>query len=90
MKRQLQSVAFALAAAVLAFGGEGVRQDDSAPPELASFPTRDGGLVYGNLYGEGERAVVLAHGGRFTKENWDEQARALARVSANGGRLTRA
>ena len=35
-------------------------------------------MVYGDLYGTGDRAVVLAHGGRFTKESWDPQARILA------------
>jgi pimeloyl-ACP methyl ester carboxylesterase len=48
--------------------------------ELVSFPTDDGGLVYSVIYGEGERAVVLAHGGRFDKESWDEQGRALAKA----------
>ena len=43
-----------------------------------SFPTADGGTVYANEYGAGERAVVLAHGMVFDKESWDEQARALA------------
>lgn len=46
--------------------------------ETVSFPTADGGVVYADLYGEGERAVVLAHGGRFTKESWAEQAPVLA------------
>ena len=43
-------------------------------PELVSFATEDGGVVYADLYGTGDRAVVLAHGGRFTKESWTEQA----------------
>ena len=43
-----------------------------------SFPTEDGGVVYANLYGKGERAVVLAHGGRFNKESWEKQAQTLA------------
>jgi esterase/lipase len=51
--------------------------DASAAQESVSFPTRDGGVVYGLLYGTGERAVVLAHGGRFNKESWDRQCRAL-------------
>jgi pimeloyl-ACP methyl ester carboxylesterase len=48
------------------------------PQEHVSFPTQDGGLVYADLYGNGERGVVLAHGGRFNKESWAKQARALA------------
>src|SRR5947199_3179182 len=35
-----------------------------------SFPTQDGGLIFADLYGGGDRAVVLAHGGRFKKESW--------------------
>lgn len=42
-----------------------------------SFPTADGGLVYADVYGEGARAVVLAHGGQFNKESWKKQAEAL-------------
>ena len=42
-----------------------------------SFPTEDGGLVYADTYGEGERAVVLAHGGQFNKESWKKQAETL-------------
>jgi pimeloyl-ACP methyl ester carboxylesterase len=47
-------------------------------PTDVSFPTPDGGTVYADLYGRGERGVVLAHGGRFDKGSWDKQARALA------------
>jgi len=43
-----------------------------------SFPTQDGGVVYADLYGTGEKAVVLAHGGQFNKESWTRQARVLA------------
>jgi pimeloyl-ACP methyl ester carboxylesterase len=46
--------------------------------QTISFPTEDGGQVCGDLYGQGDRAVVLAHGGRFNKESWHEQAQALA------------
>lgn len=49
-----------------------------AAPRLVSFATSDGGNVFANEYGAGERGVVLAHGGRFTKESWDAQARTLA------------
>jgi len=54
----------------------------AAVPALAqrtvSFPTGDGGLIYGDVYGTGKRAVVLAHGGRFDRQSWAEQARSLA------------
>jgi alpha/beta superfamily hydrolase len=49
----------------------------TAAQEQVSFPTQDGGLVHGDLYGKGDRGVVLAHGGRFNKESWKKQAEAL-------------
>jgi alpha-beta hydrolase superfamily lysophospholipase len=55
------------------------RQTAPNPPELVSFATQDGGLIYANLYGKGERGVVLAHGGRFNKETWEQQAQMLAK-----------
>ena len=45
--------------------------------ELVSFPTSDGGIIYADQYGDGTHAVVLAHGGQFTKESWAVQAEAL-------------
>src|SRR6516165_5750948 len=50
----------------------------AAAQKTVSFPTEDGGLVYADAYGEGVRGVVLAHGGRFNKESWEQQARTLA------------
>lgn len=47
--------------------------------EQVSFTTQDGGVVHADLYGEGERGVVLAHGGRFNKASWEKQARRLAK-----------
>ena len=35
-------------------------------------------LCLANLYGAGERAIVLAHGGQFNKESWAKQAQTLA------------
>jgi len=46
--------------------------------ELVSFATQDGGIVYADVYGAGDHGVVLAHGGRFTKESWTEQAQQVA------------
>lgn len=43
-----------------------------------SIPSEDGGRICADLYGAGTRAVVLAHGGRFTKESWRRQADVLA------------
>ena len=45
--------------------------------EPVSFSTSDGGMIFGTLYGTGNRGVVLAHGGRFNKESWAKQARVL-------------
>ena len=49
-----------------------------ADPENISFPTPDGGTAFAHLYGSGDRAVVLAHGVRFNKESWKDQAPQLA------------
>ncbi|MBV8808950.1 MAG: alpha/beta fold hydrolase [Acidobacteriaceae bacterium] len=49
-----------------------------AAQQTISFPTEDGGRVCADVYGLGGRAVVLAHGGRFKKESWREQASVLA------------
>ena len=50
-------------------------------PQHVSFPTQDGGVVYADVYGDAnednDRAVVLAHGGRFNKESWTTQAYVL-------------
>ncbi len=80
-----------LAAVLLACGV--VLQADAARPSAASLHdkpevrvehvslgTEDGGLLYGDLYGEGDRGVVLAHGGQFTKESWRPQAESLVRA----------
>ena len=50
----------------------------AAAQEPASFMTDDGGQIHAQLYGTGERGVVLAHGGQFDKESWAPQARAIA------------
>ena len=50
---------------------------DATAQKTVSFPTEDGGVVYADVYGEGDRAVVLAHGGQFNKESWAKQARTL-------------
>lgn len=50
----------------------------TAAQDRVSFPTADGGIIYADVYGRGRWGVVLAHGGRFTKESWRDQARVLA------------
>jgi pimeloyl-ACP methyl ester carboxylesterase len=49
----------------------------AAAQQTVSFPTEDGGRVCADVYGVGTRAVILAHGGRFTKESWRGQASVL-------------
>lgn len=56
----------------------GMHPSRLAAQETVSFPTRDGGLVFADVYGKGDRGVVLAHGGRFNKESWKPQAQAIA------------
>jgi pimeloyl-ACP methyl ester carboxylesterase len=69
---QMTRFSFLSLAAALLFTGLAAAQ------EHASFATQDGGTVYADLYGKGDRGVVLAHGGRFNKESWEKQARTLA------------
>lgn len=53
--------------------------DSAHAQEPVSFPTADGGVVFADDRGSGPHAVVLAHGGRFTKESWRDQAALLVR-----------
>jgi pimeloyl-ACP methyl ester carboxylesterase len=46
--------------------------------EQVRLTTADGGTVFADVYGKGERGIVLAHGGRFHKESWAKQARILS------------
>lgn len=48
------------------------------PPTPVTLRTQDGGVLDGDVYGRGERGLVLAHGGRFDKESWAKQAQAFA------------
>ncbi|MGO4881003.1 MAG: alpha/beta hydrolase [Bryobacteraceae bacterium] len=50
----------------------------TAAPREVSFPTADGGLIRADLYGTGDRGVVLAHGAKFDKASWAKQADVLA------------
>jgi len=50
-------------------------------PDVAravSFETADGGTIHALLYGQGKRAVVLAHGAVFNKESWEQFSKRLA------------
>jgi dienelactone hydrolase len=42
-------------------------------PRAVTFPTEDGWTIHADEYGSGDRAVVLVHGGRFTKASWKPQ-----------------
>ena len=46
--------------------------------QAVAVPAPGGGVVQADMYGSGDRGVVLAHGGRFDKSSWQKQARALA------------
>ena len=48
--------------------------------EHISVTTEDGAVLAADLYGSGTRGVVLAHGGRFTKESWKPQAETLSKA----------
>jgi len=68
---------FAAILGIAAFASESSAQvfinDPDAFREI-SFETDDGATIFGNLYGEGSHAVVLAHGAIFNKESWDSLA----------------
>jgi pimeloyl-ACP methyl ester carboxylesterase len=70
--RCLGSIAVLIATCVLGSADAAEAQD------RVTFPTSDGGIVVADRYGAGEKAVVLAHGGRFDRASWAAQAAALA------------
>lgn len=78
MKYLCLSLILLVATPVAIFGQKPGKQKKS--PQLVSFPTQDGGTILGNLYGTGKQAVVLAHGGQFNKESWEQQAQILAKA----------
>lgn len=45
--------------------------------ETVFFETEDGARIEADLSGEGNHGIVLAHGGMFTKDSWDDQIPAL-------------
>ena len=61
---RLLAVASAIAAAAVAL---------AQTAERVSFRTQDGWTIHGDLYGTGDRGLVLVHGGRFTRESWRPQ-----------------
>lgn len=51
--------------------------EPEAGTKIVSFATRGGGLVYADEYGTGQHGIVLAHGARFNKGSWAQQAAVL-------------
>jgi dienelactone hydrolase len=45
-----------------------------------SFATQDGWTIHADLYGTGDRAVVLVHGGQFDKDSWAKQSGVLVKA----------
>ena len=65
--RQALFTLIVLVTSISAFGSE-------TKPQHITFPTEDGGTISADLYGKGERAILLTHGGRFNKGSWEKQA----------------
>lgn len=81
MKRaQNFTPAYAIAFAIMLASAMLLSSSTLRAQARVALATADSGLIYADLYGEGKRGVVLAHGGRFNKESWAQQARALAAV----------
>jgi pimeloyl-ACP methyl ester carboxylesterase len=70
----------AFATSLIALAPTPVEPETVRAPETISFRTDDGGTIFADAYGTGKGAVVLAHGGRFNKESWKQQAEAIARA----------
>src|SRR5262245_10593901 len=76
--RRVRQEARAMSAAIAAVLFLVASATTAPPPEHVTFRTQDGGVLQGDVYGKGERGLVLAHGGRFDKESWAKQAEAFA------------
>lgn len=77
MARDRRPLPLALIIAIGALGLCGAGRAESEPRQVA-FETSDGGEIHALLYGEGQHAVVLAHGKIFNKESWAPLAPRLA------------
>jgi len=71
----VRRLALAIACLTLA---SGVAGRPARAQQSVTFTAEDGATIAADLYGSGERGLVLAHGGRFTKESWEPQARQFA------------
>jgi pimeloyl-ACP methyl ester carboxylesterase len=56
----------------------GCQAQPATQEKPVSIPAVDGGVVAADEYGAGNRAIVLAHGGRFDRASWRDQAREIA------------
>src|SRR5438270_9592226 len=50
----------------------------STAQQAITLTAEDGAKIVADEYGKGPRGIVLAHGGRFTRKSWADQARRLA------------
>jgi pimeloyl-ACP methyl ester carboxylesterase len=69
-----------VAALIWGAAAQGGWGENALAPTTVNFATKDGGVIYADVYGSGERAVLLAHGGRFTKESWAKQVPLLVKA----------
>lgn len=74
MARVTPSIARVVLAATLIGGAS----TGAAAQSAIDIRAEDGGVIRADLYGSGERGVVLAHGGRFDRASWKAQAVELA------------
>jgi pimeloyl-ACP methyl ester carboxylesterase len=72
----LRSLCAVFAGAVLLAGGAFTH---AVAAEEVSFQTTDAAAIRADLYPGGESAVVLAHGGRYSRASWRPQAEELVR-----------
>lgn len=75
--RPLQATLVLVGCAVLTLSMAGAAPAYSQ--DTVAVPAADGGIVTADEYGSGPHGVVLAHGGRFDRKSWREQALVLAR-----------
>ncbi|MCI0411382.1 alpha/beta hydrolase [bacterium] len=70
----INRIFFSVAFLLILIGTVAAEPNDAV---TVSFPTEDGGEIFGDVYGRGDHALILAHGGRFHKGSWQKQAREL-------------
>ena len=78
LARDLRPLPIALICVTVTFAFSCDARAAAVQPVDVAFPTSDGGEIHAHLYGEGDHAVVLAHGAVFDKESWTPLATKLA------------